>query len=158
MSNTSIFYNRNFSRREIESVLGPLFGDYYGLERLRSIISKSEHVWCMFDQRVQRPVAAALLSDRERGSVLYLKLFGVDKASQGQGIGTRLLKAIQQWARARRNYMSIMLHTQTNNSPAIHLYEKVGFRKEFFLRDFFHRQSNHADAYQMIFYLWSFGE
>ena len=155
----SIVYNSHFTHDDVEAILGPLFESYYGRRRLRSIISKVEHTWCLYDRNVRRYIACALLETDIFDGTLYLKLFGVEQASQGQGIGTRLLKAIRKWAK-RSGYSAITLHTQIDNYQAIGLYEKVGFRKVAHVKNFYRRFSfstlidfNQPDAYQMILYL-----
>lgn len=159
MSTLSVHHNRDFSLDEVETILQPLFAGYYGRRRLRQIIADSEHIWCIYDRQVNRFVGCALLADRDNRRVLYVKLFGVEKSSQGRGIGTRLLRAIQRWAKDEK-YVALMLHTQVNNDAAIGLYEKVGFRKESLVKNFFRRRAHlwldltfQPDAFQMICYL-----
>lgn len=158
-SSISIRHNSKFALADVESVLAPLFGDHYGLEQLRSIIDSVDHIWCVFDRRTQQYVACALVHSHEDKNALYVKLFGVAPDFQGQGLGTRLLKTVRKWA-TRENYSAMILHTQINNYRAINLYEKVGFRKQFLLEDFFRppgtpsfAQLHESDAYQMILYL-----
>jgi ribosomal protein S18 acetylase RimI-like enzyme len=158
-SSISIQHNSHFSFEDIESVLGPLFGNYYGTEQLRSMINKVGHIWGVYDRRIQRYTACALVTSHSKDNVLYIKLFGVEKSSQGQGIGTHLLEAIKTWGR-KSDYFAIILHTQIDNTKAIGLYEKVGFRKQYFLKDFFRPRGlfsfiafNEPDGYQMILYL-----
>ena len=155
----SVHHNSPFSIEDIEVVLSPLFGSYYGADRLRSIIVKSEEKWCVYDEQRGQYVACALLSHCRKENILYIKLFGVQPSSQGQGIGTRLLETIKRWAR-KRNYVALLLHTQLSNHRAIGLYEKVGFHKQYYLENFFHRHgrlptlaSHDPHAYQMILYL-----
>jgi ribosomal protein S18 acetylase RimI-like enzyme len=155
----SIRHNSKFSFDDVESVLGPLFGSYYGTEQLRSIISSVDHIWCVYDKKINQYIACGLIQPHSKKNVLYIKLFGVEKSSQGQGIGTRLLKAIRKWGR-KQSYTAIILHTQTNNNQAIGLYEKVGFRKQYLFKDFFRPpglsssiQTPEQDAFQMILYL-----
>ncbi|UJR38234.1 hypothetical protein I4U23_030907 [Adineta vaga] len=156
----SVRHNSKFSFEDVESVLGPLFGDYYGMQRLRSIITSVDHIWCIFDKKINRHIACALVQSHKHKNVLYIKLFGVAESSQGQGIGTHLLKSIKEWGEKER-YFAVILHTQINNQKAIGLYEKVGFRKQYLFKDFFFHphdmpsfvQSHEPDAYQMILYL-----
>jgi len=154
-SSQLIYHNENFSYDDVEYVLGPLFDSYYGRRQLRSIIRKVDHIWCVYDQITRQYVACALLKTKD-DNTLYVKLFGVQQANQGQGIGTRLLKAIKRWAR-HAGYLAIQLHTQIDNDQAIGLYEKVGFRKQYIERNFYRRYSfrsffefNQPDAYFMI--------
>jgi RimJ/RimL family protein N-acetyltransferase len=57
--------------------------------------------------------------------MLYL-VVAVREAFAGQGIGTQLFMAVEEWARERklhRLYLAVM----TNNQRAIALYQKIGF-------------------------------
>ncbi|CAF2428070.1 unnamed protein product [Rotaria sp. Silwood2] len=155
----SIDHNSKFSVDDIESVLQPLFGSYYGTEQLRTIISSADHIWCANDREKNKCVGCALVQSNHTDRVLYMNLFGVTKSRQGQGIGTRLLNTIKKWGR-KQNYLAIILHTQVDNYKAIGLYEKAGFRKQYYAKDFFPPrrfvsffQYHEPDAYQMILYL-----
>ena len=155
----SVYHNSNFSPNDIESVLKPLFGSYYGTRQLRKLIAGADHTWCVYDRRVNQYVACALVESRSVDNTLYITLFGVAKSSQGQGIGKLLLNQIINWGR-KQKYFAITLHTQVDNEKAIGLYEKVGFRKLYYLKDFFLRygflsffQIYQRDAYEMILYL-----
>ena len=68
---------------------------------------------------------------------------------QGQGVGSALLAAAldlaDNWLALRR----VELTVYTDNTPAIHLYEKFGFTIEGTLRDFAFRDGAYVDAYQM---------
>lgn len=159
LQSISIHHNSSFSLEDIESALEPLFGNYYGTKRLRSIISSTDHIWCVYHREITQYIACALVQSHHTNNILYVKLFGVVKSSQGQGMGTHLLKAIIKWAR-REKYFAIILHTQIDNDRAVGFYEKVGFRKQHYLKDFFRQygsrsliQSFQPDAYQMILYL-----
>ncbi|CAF2091873.1 unnamed protein product [Rotaria magnacalcarata] len=158
-SSISIYHNSYFSFEDVEYVLRPLFQSYYGREGLRSIIYSVNHTWCVYDRQISRYVGCALIETHDTDNVLYVKLLGVKKSSQGQGIGTQLLKTIKRWAQ-KQNYFALVLHTQINNDKAIRLYEKVGFVKQYYLKDFFQSsgllslfQFSEPGAYQMILYL-----
>jgi len=155
-SSISIYHNSEFSLDDIESVFGPLFENYYGMKQLRSIISSVDHIWCVYDININRYIACALVQSHPKKNILYIKLFGVEKSSQGQGVGTQLLKAIKKWGR-KKDYFAIILHTQIDNLKAIGLYEKVGFQKQYYFKNFFHQDRffslSEPDAYQMILYL-----
>jgi ribosomal protein S18 acetylase RimI-like enzyme len=158
-SSISIYYNSGFSLDDVESVLRPLFENYYGIRQLRSIISSADHTWCVYDRRINQYIACALLLNQPNNNVLYLNLFGVAEISQGQGIGTRLLKIIKRWAR-KNGYSAIFLHTRVDNVPAIRLYEKVGFQKQYHVPNFYRQYGfftffapHEPNAYQMILYL-----
>jgi ribosomal protein S18 acetylase RimI-like enzyme len=156
LSSISIHHNSKFSFDDTESVLRPLFESYYGIERLRSIISSVDHIWCVYDKRMNKYNACALVQSYSTDNVLYINLFGVEKSSQGQGIGKCLLNAIKKWGE-KKDYFAIILHTQIDNHRAIGLYEKVGFRKQYYLKSHFPTREfvpfHQPDAYQMILYL-----
>ncbi|CAF0918324.1 unnamed protein product [Rotaria sp. Silwood1] len=159
LSSISIYHNSHFSLDDIESVLEPLFGSYYGIEQLRTIISSADDIWCVYDRENNNYVACALVQSFHTDKVLYVNLFGVEQSHQGQGIGTLLLKKMKSWGR-KKNYSAIILHTQVNNYKAIGLYEKVGFIKQYYAKNFFPPrgflsffQYHEPDAYQMILYL-----
>jgi len=130
LSSISIHHNSKFSFDDIESVLRPLFESYYGIERLHAIISSIDHTWCVYDKRMNKYTACALVQSHSTDNILYINLFGVEKSSQGQGIGTRLLNAIKKWGE-KKDYFAIILHTQINNHKAIGLYETILFKKSF---------------------------
>jgi len=50
----------------------------------------------------------------------------VDTEFRGRGVGRALLNRAIEWAR-EQNYPGVTLETQTNNVPAVKLYEKCGF-------------------------------
>jgi len=54
----------------------------------------------------------------------------VAKASRGQGIGTQLLRAAQDWARQGGVVARIELSLYARNEAARRLYERLGFRVE----------------------------
>jgi ribosomal protein S18 acetylase RimI-like enzyme len=158
-SSISIYHNAYFTFDDVYSILAPLFEDYYGRRKLRSLISNVDHIWCVYDRQLNRYIACALVESHPEDNTLYIQLFGVEKSSQGQGIGTRLLKAIRKWG-GKNRYFAILLHTQIDNYQAIGLYEKVGFRKQAHVKNFYVRnlllsflEFNEPDAYQMILYL-----
>ncbi len=156
LSLISIYHNSNFTFNDVESILAPLFESYYGIQFLRSIIYSVDHIWCVYDKNINRYIACALVQSHPKKNILYIKLFGVEKSSQGQGVGTQLLKAIKKWGR-KKDYFAIILHTQIDNLKAIGLYEKVGFQKQYYFKNFFHQNRffllSEPDAYQMILYL-----
>ena len=57
----------------------------------------------------------------------YVDSIGVLESYKNQGIGTMLMNAFEKWAR-KMGMPFIMLNVVTENSSAIHLYEKLGYR------------------------------
>jgi ribosomal protein S18 acetylase RimI-like enzyme len=60
-----------------------------------------------------------------RNTALVWALF-VDQAWRGQGLGAKLLREAEKWAK-RRKFRAMVLETQTNNVPAIRFYQKHGY-------------------------------
>ncbi|CAF2979619.1 unnamed protein product [Rotaria sp. Silwood2] len=135
-----IYHNGDFPYEHVRSVLGPLFENYYGAEGLRSMVEMIDHIWCAYDIFTDQCIACALVQYEPGRETLYIKLFGVRRINQGQGVGSRLLDAILSWAK-RQRYLAVLLHTQVNNYKAISLYKKMGFRKQLYLPNFFHSQT-----------------
>jgi len=54
----------------------------------------------------------------------------VHPGNTGQGIGTALLSALQEWARASTDVQRVELRVRETNAAAIHLYKKCGFAEE----------------------------
>jgi RimJ/RimL family protein N-acetyltransferase len=62
----------------------------------------------------------------------------VASAHRGQGIGTALLAAADEWARSV-GVTKLELHVFPHNEPAIALYEKVGYEREGYRRMHYRR-------------------
>jgi ribosomal protein S18 acetylase RimI-like enzyme len=73
--------------------------------------------------------AIAICEPRHWNHTLWVWEFHVDEAHRGQGIGTRLMDAVAEKARAA-NLRSIICETQTTNVPAIRFYRRAGFAIE----------------------------
>ncbi len=66
-----------------------------------------------------------------------------------QGVGSRLMQAAVNLAERWLNLSRIELTVYTDNSAAIHLYEKFGFQIEGTLRRYAYRDGEYVDAYMM---------
>lgn len=87
---------------------------------------------------------------KNRSSVAAIETLNVDPSFQGQGIGQRLLKSGED-EMAASDIKSIRLEVSTNNLPALHLYEKAGYRKVAFLPYFYLNQHyGTRDAFRMV--------
>lgn len=58
---------------------------------------------------------------------IELTYIGVSSTQRGKGVGKKLLHAFIEASRSH-GYQSVVLSVETDNSPAISLYEKVGFK------------------------------
>jgi GNAT superfamily N-acetyltransferase len=59
----------------------------------------------------------------------YIGELVTSEAAEGQGVGTALVKACEQWARAQ-GYVIITLTTGAGNARALKFYDHLGFRNE----------------------------
>ncbi len=66
-----------------------------------------------------------------------------------QGIGTRLMQYLIDWARATGIITRLELHVFTRNERAIHLYEKMGFVSEGVQRKAFIKDGEYVDSMVM---------
>jgi RimJ/RimL family protein N-acetyltransferase len=73
---------------------------------------------------------------------------GVLQAYSGQGIGTRLFREVEKWAREQELHR-LELTVMTHNERAIHLYKKMGFEIEGTKRDSICVDGTYVDEYYM---------
>lgn len=73
-----------------------------------------------------RMAGVALAERRDWNHSLFVHEFHVAEAYRGQGIGTRLMDALAQRARAA-GLRVIVCETQTTNVPAVRFYRRAGF-------------------------------
>ncbi|MBU0681246.1 MAG: GNAT family N-acetyltransferase [Proteobacteria bacterium] len=67
------------------------------------------------------------ISTAEGGLALLVEDVAVVEAWQGQGVGRKLLKALEKWARTR-NVERIQLLADRNNQTALEFYNKLGWQ------------------------------
>lgn len=90
------------------------------------------HAVCIVTRKKRRQAHGALI-----------KSLGVKSQSQGKGIGRKFLEELIEMLR-QENYARIELTVEADNPTAIRLYEKLGFKKEGTLKNFFKRaEENH---------------
>jgi ribosomal protein S18 acetylase RimI-like enzyme len=75
-----------------------------------------------------RPRAAAEPAAQNSGRSYGIQYIAVDPACQGRGVGTQLLAASEEVAR-QRGYDEIHLSVYLDNTRAIRLYERMGWRR-----------------------------
>lgn len=70
-------------------------------------------------------------TDYKFSMVSHIGVLGmsISKEYRNQGLGTRMMEMMIEWAR-RRNLVRLELEVFSDNAPAIHLYEKFGFELE----------------------------
>lgn len=78
-------------------------------------------------------------------AVIYI---GIGDAScRGKGIGTEALSLAMEFGFQELNLHRIQLNVLSYNTPAIKLYEKLGFKKEGTYREFIHRDGKRHDMH-----------
>lgn len=77
----------------------------------------------------------------------------VKKSNWGQGIATAMLTELIRFGKEIANIEVIQLEVKTDNDKAIHLYEKLGFKKIGTYEKFFKIDYQYYDAYLMNLYL-----
>lgn len=70
-----------------------------------------------------------------------------DKSHQGKGYGKQALNELINYGFDKLNLYRIQLNVISFNTPAINLYEKVGFQKEGTMKDFVLRNGQRYDLY-----------
>jgi len=78
--------------------------------------------------------AAELIADWEQPENVFIVGFSISKPYQGRGLGKKLIEAIINYARDDGRH-SLLLTAAEDNTPALRLYGKFGFRKVKVLRD-----------------------
>lgn len=81
---------------------------------------------CVFFHRTNKSIDG-MITLKVSGMEANLGLMAVDYQSQGRGIATMLIKAVEAYLHHRTNIRVLKVATQWANKPACHLYEKNGF-------------------------------
>lgn len=106
------------------------------LEMTRYRLEQSKNALVMVAEHEGRLVAILEVeAETWRNTALVWALF-VDKAWRGQGVGAKLLREAEKWAK-RKRFRAMVLETQTNNMPAIRFYQKHGYAIAGFDRYFY---------------------
>lgn len=87
---------------------------------------------CLLAELEGEIVGALTFSAEERPRVQHGGEFGMSvlRKHWNQGIGSRMLAYLVEWARQTHVIRKINLRVRVDNLPAIHLYEKYGFVQE----------------------------
>lgn len=116
---------------EIEALMGRRFAVVQPTEWLRShLTGRGGHAWMVEECATGRPVGELELANlnRSAGSVEVRICLG-EKESRGQGYGREALSLALRFAFVTWRLRSVHLRVYTENPRAIHLYERLGFRK-----------------------------
>lgn len=127
----------SFSNRKIETARSDpflrVFGDNFGKERGDAgvIAFQSDNTlgaaWVRLENPVDRPHPEELSGFGFATTDEPEMAVGVDPRQRGKGVGQKLVRAVLDEAKAV-GHKSIVLNVRETNKPAIHVYEKVGFK------------------------------
>lgn len=93
---------------------------WFMIQMLRLLLTRPLVLWQL--------VSSVLSSSSEMESnAIELTYIGVESNQRGMGLGKDLLKKFIQTSK-EKGYQSVVLSVETNNKPAIALYEKSGFK------------------------------
>ncbi len=102
-------------------------------EKLSNLIKNNEIFVAIINKEI---VGYVIISSREMKMEGYIyrkqikiEAIGVDENYRNQGVGSKLLEFMKEYAR-ENNYTDIKLTVNEENESAKHLYEKVGFKVE----------------------------
>lgn len=119
-------------------------GDY-GYNRLKKL-SDQGFSFCIKNK--DEIIAFCLIDINENLSEIYL--LAVKKGNEGKGYGTAILGYTIQNAR-NKGFHCFILHVNTNNNAAIHLYKKFDFKVKKYIKEYYTSDDiDNNDAYLMI--------
>ena len=98
-------------------------------------------------------IAVCLIGKHNKKGVVGIDVLGVKKEYRSQGLGKSLLSYCIDNC-MKRGFNTFQLHVATTNKIAIHLYEKLGFRKDpkIIINYYFNDPEGERDAYFMTLY------
>lgn len=95
-------------------------------------ISKQNNAFFIIGEIKGRVVANLNFSGGSRLRIAHTGEFGVSvlKKYWGQGIGSELVKSLIEWSKQLGVIRKINLRVRSDNSSAIHIYKRFGFKEE----------------------------
>jgi RimJ/RimL family protein N-acetyltransferase len=103
----------------------------------------------------ERIVGTASLSFHSQEAVRHKAELGITVHDdvQNQGLGVHMIRHLLELAR-KKNLKKVYLRVHTENSRALHVYEKCGFRIEAKLEKEDYVNGQYRDDYRMAIFLW----
>lgn len=121
------------------------------LEKVEQLIkSKDAIVLIIVEKATDQPVGQTAffrIDYISRTAVFYIAI--LDPACWSKGFGSEATQLMVDYAFKTLNLNRIQLHVCAENTPAIKIYERVGFQKEGVLRQAMFRNGNYVDFWVM---------
>ncbi|MDZ7331684.1 MAG: GNAT family N-acetyltransferase [candidate division KSB1 bacterium] len=121
------------------------------LEKIEQFIkSKEAIVLIIVDQQTNQPVGQTAffrIDFVSRAAVFYLAI--LDPSHWSKGYGSEATQLMVDYAFETLNLNRIQLHVCAENTPAIRIYERAGFKKEGVLRQAMFRNGAYVDFWVM---------
>lgn len=116
---------------ELEALMGRRFGAVQPMEWLRThLTGRGGLAWMVEEAETGRPVGELELANLNRRSgTVEVRICLGERESRGQGYGREALSLALRFAFVTWRLRSVHLRVYTENARAIHLYERLGFRK-----------------------------
>jgi len=73
-----------------------------------------------------------------RGGIAETRSLLVKDGLQGQGIGTKLLQHVENWAKQEKKCRKSVVKTSSGWPKTVHFYEKLGYAKDATLSDYYY--------------------
>lgn len=106
-------------------------GTYYSgaevIERIQEEKGKRRVFTCTVEQELAGYIYVEVEPEFGEASIEFI---GVEPQYRGQGIGTQLLQQALSWMFSFEQIQSITLCVSADNSQALHVYEKAGFKRK----------------------------
>jgi len=136
---------------EIIEIENKCFDNYlaYTPKQLKYLITKANSD-CLIEALQGKPRGFIIVLLKRNSDLAGIETLNVDPLHRGKGIGKKLLKAAED-EMILKGVNKIRLEVSTNNQCAINLYEKSGFRKTTFLKDYYrHKHYGSYDAFRFV--------
>ena len=121
----------------------------YSPKQLKYLITKANSD-CLLEAIQEIPRGFIIVLLKRNSDLAGIETLNVDPMYRGKGIGKKLLKAAEE-EMIVKGIKKIRLEVSTNNKCAINLYERSGFRKTAFLKDYYkHMHYGSYDAFRFV--------
>jgi ribosomal-protein-alanine N-acetyltransferase len=121
----------------------------YSPKQLHYLITRANSI-CLVETQLDIIRGFIIVLFRMGSKVAGIETLDVDPAFHGQGIGSRLLSAAENFC-SQKDILRIRLEVSCGNHAALRLYEKSSFRRTMLLKDYY--QNPHCgtrDAFRMV--------